>query len=95
MNWPDKWNTWYQSSNPVAAPAGGVDGYRAIDVQFTEASFGGLERNTKFAGSALLDGSVGADLWYYAVGYMGNASGWPSIPAWGPGAQQVELFLRQ
>ena len=95
MNWPDKWNTWYQSSNPVTASTDGVEDYRAIDVQFTEASFGGLERNTKFANSALLDGSVGANLWYYAVGYMGNASGWANIPAWGPGAQQVELFLRQ
>jgi len=89
MNWPDRYNTWFQTSNPVRTT--GVQGYEAIDVQFTAQNWGGLESNNQ---TTLLDGSIGVPLWFYSIGYFG--SDWTShlIPAYSVGAYQAELFVQ-
>ena len=75
------------------ASSGGVDGYEAIDVPFTQNFWGGLEYNGH---QALLDGSVDYDYRWYAVGtstslYSDHSgTGYP-----GPDnkvVQQVELY---
>ena len=98
LTWPDKYNTWRQTSNPVTATGAGVDGYAPVDVRYSSHAFGGLERNTAAAGTneSLLDGSIGIDEWFYSIGYQGNdwSGQGPSIPAMGGiGAQQAELFV--
>jgi hypothetical protein len=77
--WPNKAgeNTqeWKQSSNPAIAVAssGGVTGYEAVNAPFTGSSWGGLEYN---GNTALLDGSVDSDDWWYSVGLKeGQLSG--------------------
>ena len=97
MTRPDKYNTWQQTSNPVTAKAAGVDGFAPLDVRYSADSFGGLELNTAGGNSSQLDGSVGSNLWFYAVGFEGNdwsGTGNLSIPAMGGlGARQAELFV--
>lgn len=75
--WPDRADgagqVWKQSSNPVTSSSGGVEGYEAIDISFTGQGWGGLERNLDGGDSpnSLLDGSVDAPQWFYAVGSSG------------------------
>ena len=80
--------TWRQTTNPVTATAGGVEGYEAVQVNFNSQGWAGLEHG---GSNSLLDGTVDDGNWYYAIG-SGNE--------WGcgiPGAQdcesQVELWV--
>ena len=65
--WPELENTqeWKQTTNPVT-DRGSVEGYEAVAVNFHGNHWGGLEHNG--GSSSLLDGSVGVDNWWYAVG---------------------------
>ena len=83
---------WKQSSNPVNATGYGVDGYEAIDINYTSNSWGGLEYNS-FNSSSLLDGTVNTGNWFYAVGSSGDWGGGIPGPA-GPAVSQVELYVK-
>ena len=66
MSWPGNVNYvnhWAQRSSPLSS---GVSGYRAIDIASTSNHWGGLERST--TSGVLLDGSVGHNNWWYAIG---------------------------
>ena len=58
--------TWRQSNNPVTDEGehGGVTDYAPIDVHFTTQGWGGLEHG---GSDSLLDGTVNAGNWFYAV----------------------------
>ena len=89
--WPDlatpNSNEWKQVTNPVTASSGGVAGYEAVDVNFDQNYWGGLERSATYA---LLDGSVNNNRWMYAVG---SAQSWRGgIPGPDNAVQSVELF---
>ena len=91
INWPDTGitgrNIWRQTSNPTTAP---VVGYQAIDVNYTNQFWAGLELST--SSWTYLDGSVQHDYWYYAIG---SHSAWgEGIPSYGPAATQVALWVR-
>jgi len=91
LSWPDKQDQiWRQSSNPVDGRAsGGVSGYEAMQVPYTENRWGGLEKSGH---RALLDGSLRRNWWWYAVGstykYRGGIPG-PN----GAIVNKVELFV--
>lgn len=101
LNWPDRWNIWHQDNNPVKEPSGtgpSVPGYKAIDVQFTGANWGGLQLNVNQSNS-LLEGSVGAGAtWFYCIGWQGVTwVGNNDMPAYNTGGKyfgshNVELF---
>ena len=91
INWPGSGipgrNIWRQSSNPTTAP---VVGYQAVDIQYANQYWAGLELST--SGASYLDGSVQHPYWFYAIGsYVAWNDG---IPAYGPAASQVELWVR-
>jgi len=96
MNWPDRYNTWYQTSNPVTNTGAKVTvpGYEAIKIQFNQNNWGGLESNNLTSGESLLDGSIGNGLFFYAIGYEGYDWGSKLIPAYQIGANQAELFVQ-
>lgn len=84
-------NIWKQTTNPVTATTGGVDGYEALSVDSTSRNWGGLEHNNK--SGSLIDGSVNHWQWYYAVGsHKLWSEGYP-----GPGetVSKVELWAMQ
>jgi hypothetical protein len=103
LNWPDKYNSWHQSSNPVTAPQATtpqVPGYKPINVQFTGAQWGGLEPNILATKPSILQGSVGnPGTWFYAIGYDGTDWGEGIVmPSWSVGtayfgAKQCELYV--
>jgi len=92
--WPlrpgDNYNIWKQESNPMAAVSGGVDGYEAVDVNFTSQLWGGLEYNT--TSTSLLDGSVNHNNWYYAIGSTTSWNG--GIPGANDAEQLTELYVK-
>ena len=97
-------NVWKQTTNPVLEPcdseaADCVVGYEAIDVSFTEHSYGpelasefhGLESQN--GGPSLLDGSVSHGYWFFAVGSSQTWSG--GIPGGAGSAEsQVEVWAQ-
>ena len=91
--WPqrmgDNTQTWRQTTNPVTQSQrnGGVIGYERIDVHFTAAGWGGLEKG---GADSLLDGTVGHSNWFYAVGSSVAKNG--GIPGPGTVETQVELW---
>jgi hypothetical protein len=94
IDWPetsvDGRNIWRQTSNPTTED---VAGYEAVDVQYTDNSWGGLEYNG-FNDSTFIDGSVGIGYWYYAIGSTA-AWGQPAgIPSYGPSAARVAIWVR-
>merc|ERR1712098_527822 len=54
-------NIWKQTTNPVTATKGGVEGYESISTPWTGKNWGGLEKS---GGRAFLDGSVNKRWWY-------------------------------
>eukprot|EP00056_Hartaetosiga_gracilis_P020600 m.20567 g.20567 ORF g.20567 m.20567 type:complete len:821 (+) comp8585_c0_seq8:86-2548(+) len=94
MVWPEVYNTWYQTSNPVKNNVGGVSGYEAGRIMCNDRNWGGLEFDEQH--HSLLDGSIGnSDLWFFAVGDFGTSPwGQQGIPACGSltAQQQVELL---
>ena len=93
IKWPDLpaggRNIWRQVSNPTTAP---VAGYEGLDIDHVEQYWGGMELSSK--ASTYLDGSVGHQNWFYSVGSQVAWGNPPGIPAYGPAAQQVELWVR-
>jgi len=95
--WPRRrgknYNVWRQSTNPVQARQRTV-GYEAVDVNFRQNHFGGLENGYKHGGNnpaALLDGSVNHGNWYYAIG---SRSAWGGgIPGASSAESRVELYV--
>jgi hypothetical protein len=92
--WPlrpgDNYNIWKQESNPMEAVSGGVDGYEAVDVNFTSQFWEGLEYNTN--SFSLLDGSVNHNNWYYAIGSTESWNG--GIPGANDAEQLTELYVK-
>ena len=73
-------NIWKQSSNPMTEL--GANNYEAIDVDISDASWSGLERDS--GNATLLNGSIGVAGWYYAVGstlLWGGSAGCIGMPA--------------
>ena len=64
-------NEWKQTTNPVTAGRGGVEGYEPIEISHTGQTWGGLEYN---GASSLLDGSVSVSSWWYAIGSTADYS---------------------
>jgi hypothetical protein len=58
--WPketeDNTQIWIQTTNPVTATSGGVEGYEAVEAPFDTKGWGGLQKNMN--GNCLLDGCV-------------------------------------
>ena len=85
---------WKQTTNPMTSKWGGVQGYTSIDAPFRATAgvdFGGLEYNTK--PTSLLDGSVGHDNFYYAIGTATVFKGRIPGPTAGTAEQVVELYV--
>jgi len=98
INWPGfpKRNIWQQRTNPTVDQA--VGGYVPISIDSTSESWGGLEFNSAVdSTSSLIDGSVGNNGWWYAVGSYVDFPGIPasSIVAGGlVGVPQTQLWTR-
>ena len=94
INWPDTGltsrNIWRQSSNPATDP---IAGYEAIDVEYTDNFWGGLEYNS-LSSSSFIDGSVGVSQWYYAIGSTVAWSDPPGIPAHNVPSPRVAVWVR-
>ena len=94
LNWPESRvegrNIWRQRSNPAVDP---IDGYEALDVDYDQVGWGGLEAN-RFTDNALVDGSVGDRLWFYALGVTEPWGVPPGIPSYGPSSPRVALWVR-
>jgi len=80
---------WRQTSNPITRLTGGVDGYQAVSVPYTDQFWGGLEYN---GGPALLDGSVDHNNFFYAVGTKSAWSGGIPGPPLGWPVPSTELY---
>ena len=68
--WPDTPSAsgtqiWRQSTNPVTAAIGLVEGYEPVNLTYTGNGWRGLEKNQR-DNQALLDGS--GNSWWFAVG---------------------------
>ena len=91
INWPDSGiagrNIWRQESNPTTAP---VVGYQAVDVDYVNNYWGGLELST--SASTYVDGSVQHGNWYYSIGSHVAWGG--GIPSYSPAAAAVSLWVR-
>ena len=86
-------NVWSQTSNPVDSDgSGGVDGYVAIDIEYSGVGWGGLERYDN-SGSSFLDGTLSPQSnWYFAI--AGNQwSETNHFPGPGIAVQLVELWM--
>merc|ERR1712098_17123 len=80
-------NVWKQTTNPVTATKGGVEGYESINTPWTAKHWGGLEKNGRVS---LLDGSVNKRWWYYAIGSARTwKGGYPSVVR---SDKKVELY---
>jgi hypothetical protein len=93
LHWPDSHfedQVWSQTSNPVTKTSGGVEGYEAIDVRYTDHSWGGLEHDN--GGHTLLDGSVDHNWWFYSVGSQTIWS--EGIPGPNAPVHKVELYVQ-
>ena len=75
LQYPDvsgvKYNRWTQTINPatttVADGDGAATGYTAIHIDWSDSTWGGLAVSTT-PGSTFIDGSVGINWWWYALG---------------------------
>ena len=94
IDWPDSGvpgrNIWRQTSNPTIDA---IAGYVPVDIDYTANGWGGLERNIANAAS-FIDGSVGIDYWFYAIGSTVAWSEPPGIPAHAVPAARVSLWVR-
>ena len=99
-------NVWKQSSNPVTRTTGCVEGYEAVDVAWTENSWGGLEHSDcdqtrpnggqcSQCGSSFLDGSVDSCQFFFAIALTADSAAFSGTipgPSDNRGFQKVELF---
>ena len=95
LEWPETacggHNVWRQTSNPTKDA---VAGYQAIEIDYTDYAWGGLERNV-YNASSFIDGSVGIDWWFYAIGSTVAWSSPPGIPGCSlTPAERVSLWVR-
>jgi hypothetical protein len=95
IEWPDTAcagrNIWRQSSNPATGP---IAGYEPLAIDYTDFSWGGLELNS-YSTSCFIDGSVGTNWWFYAIGSTVPWSSPPGIPACSmTPAARVSLWVR-
>lgn len=70
------YNRWIQTSNPIKTTES-VTGYKAVKVSWTDNGFKGLAKSNY--GGTTLDGSVGSDNWWYAIGVKNQFNG--GVPA--------------
>lgn len=98
---PGRYNRWKQTNAPqnefvVRSETGGqVTGYEAVHIDWTDNYWGGLERSdtsTTSYSPTWLDGSVGHDSWFYAIGSSSAYS--HGIPSCNSTASVVELWIR-
>lgn len=101
IDYPGLYNRWRQTNAPQnefvarSETGGQVTGYKAVHIDWTGNYWGGLERNdasTTSYSSTWLDGSVGRDSWFYAIG-SSSAYG-HGIPSYDSTASVVELWIR-
>ena len=92
--WPDDFNRWSQTSNPVAAVPGKVAGYAPLAMRHTGENFGGLNRFAATPPECLLTGDTDGTTYFYAIGTFATWNG--GIPGWDPAipVSKVELFVR-
>lgn len=98
--WPQRpgrnYNVWKQTTNPILPTAGGVSGYEALDIQFDNFGWGGLQYNIRngslLTGSAsgTADGTTNGTASWYAVGSAESDGG---IPAAGTMESCTELYV--
>ena len=98
---PGRYNRWKQTNAPQnefvarSETGGQVTGYEAVHIDWTDNYWGGLERsdtNTTSYSPTWLDGSVGHDSWFYAIGSSSAYS--HGIPSCNSTASVVELWIR-
>ena len=101
IDYPGLYNRWRQTNAPQnefvarSETGGQVTGYEAVHIDWTDNYWGGLERSDTSATSyspTWLDGSVGRDSWFYAIG-SSSAYG-HGIPSYDSTASVVELWIR-
>ena len=98
---PGRYNRWKQTNAPQnefvarSETGGQVTGYEAVHIDWTDNYWGGLERSdtsTTSYSPTWLDGSVGHDSWFYAIGSSSAYS--HGIPSCDSTASVVELWIR-
>lgn len=98
---PGRYNRWKQTNAPQnefvarSETGGQVTGYEAVHIDWTDNYWGGLERSdtsTTSYSPTWLDGSVGHDSWFYAIGSSSAYS--HGIPSCNSTASVVELWIR-
>lgn len=98
---PGRYNRWKQTNAPQnefvarSETGGQVTGYEAVHIDWTDNYWGGLERSdtsTTSYSPTWLDGSVGHDSWFYAIG--SSSAYRHGIPSCGSTASVVELWIR-
>ena len=92
LEWPETnipgRNIWRQTSNPTSEA---IAGYEPVEVAYTNNLWGGLEYN-RFNNASFIDGSVGHQNWYYAVG--ATTSYRNGIPNHNSSSPRVALWVR-
>ena len=98
---PGRYNRWKQTNAPQnefvarSETGGQVTGYEAVHIDWTDNYWRGLERSdtsTTSYSPTWLDGSVGHDSWFYAIGSSSAYS--HGIPSCNSTASVVELWIR-
>ena len=98
---PGRYNRWKQTNAPQnefvarSETGGQVTGYEAVHIDWTDNYWRGLERSdtsTTSYSPTWLDGSVGHDSWFYAIGSSSAYS--HGIPSCDSTASVVELWIR-
>lgn len=93
-----KSNQWVQLNNPVyeientTSSHYNVSGYEPINIQMSNANWGGLVKSLSFKYS-FIEGSVGHSDWFYGIGVYSPAYGPNKIPA-NQGVNYVYLWIR-
>ena len=101
LEYPDlsttKYNRWTQTLNPVTTTMGSSDstltatGYDALHIDWETKYWGGLDKSTSTS-NTLIDGSVGSNNYFYAIGaYKKYQSG---IPGPNSSVSTVDLWIR-
>ena len=67
---PEEYNHWTQTKNPINAQPNTENGYKPIKVSWTGEDWHGLSLSSST--SSFIDGSPFSDFWFYAIGQKGN-----------------------
>ena len=89
---PNITNWWKQTFDPRSgsSPTRPVTGYQAISIDYSNSSWGGLEKSS--SPSTYLDGSVNHGNWWFALGSNSAYSG--GVPGPGSVVNEIQLFIR-